>query len=72
MTILHDLIHKEVEVYVDNMIIKSKSKEGHLLALKNFEENLCCTRGGNQKITALPVTLLSEIDFPNGTFQISL
>jgi len=32
-TLLHDLIHKEVEVYVDNMIVKSKVREGHMLAL---------------------------------------
>jgi len=27
-TILHDMIHKEVEVYVDDMIVKSKDQEG--------------------------------------------
>ena len=32
-TLLHDLIHKEVEVYVDDMIVKSKDHEGHILAL---------------------------------------
>ena len=32
-TLLHDLIHKEVEVYVDDMTVKSKNREGHLLAL---------------------------------------
>ena len=32
-TMLHDLIHKEVEVYVDNIIVKSKVHEGHILAL---------------------------------------
>lgn len=37
-TILHDLIHREVEVYVDDMIIKSKSREGHIPALRNFFE----------------------------------
>ena len=29
MTLLHDIMHKEVEVYVDNMIDKSKSEENH-------------------------------------------
>ena len=28
--LLHDLIHKEVEVYVDDMIVKSKDREGHI------------------------------------------
>ena len=39
-TMLHDLIHKEVEVYVDNMIIKSKDREGHMLALRKFFERI--------------------------------
>ena len=33
---LHDLIHKEVTVYVDDMIIKSKDSEGHIPALRKF------------------------------------
>ena len=32
-TLLHDLIHKGVEVYVDDMIVKSKDHEGHIPAL---------------------------------------
>ena len=37
-TLLHDLIHKEVEVYVDDMIVKSKDCGWHILALwKLFE-----------------------------------
>lgn len=28
-TLLHDMMHKEVEVYVDDMIVKSKEREGH-------------------------------------------
>ena len=39
-TLLHDLIHKEVEVYVDNMIMKSKDREGHMLALRKFFERI--------------------------------
>ena len=30
------MIHKEVEVYVDDMIIKSKEREGHIPALRAF------------------------------------
>ena len=37
-TLLHDLIHKEVKVYVDDMIVKSKDREGHILALRKFFE----------------------------------
>ena len=39
-TLLHDLIHKEVEVYVDNIIVKSKDREGHILTLRKFFERI--------------------------------
>ena len=39
-TLLHDLIHKEVEVYVDDMIVKSKDHEGHIPALWKFFERI--------------------------------
>ena len=35
-TLFHDLMHKEVEVYVDDVMIKSETREGHLLALEKF------------------------------------
>ena len=39
-TLLHDLIHKEIEVYVDDMIVKSKDHEGHIPALWKFFERI--------------------------------
>ena len=39
-TILHDLIHIEVEVYVDDMIVKSKEREGHYNALQKFFQRI--------------------------------
>ena len=39
-TLLHDLIHKEVEVYADDMIVKSKDHEGHIPALRKFFERI--------------------------------
>jgi len=33
ITILHDLMHKEAEEYVDDMIIKSKERVGHVPTL---------------------------------------
>ena len=33
---LHDMMHKEVEVYVDDMIAKSKEGEDHLRVLQNL------------------------------------
>ena len=40
IALLHDMIHKEVEVYVDDMIVKSKEREGHTLALRKFFQKL--------------------------------
>ena len=39
-TLLHDLIHKEVEVYANDMIMKSKDSEGHIPALRKFFERI--------------------------------
>ncbi|XP_074298045.1 uncharacterized protein LOC141628850 [Silene latifolia] len=39
-TLLHDMIHKEVEVYIDDMIIKWKERNNHLMALRKFFERL--------------------------------
>ena len=39
-TSLHDLIHKEVKVYVDDMIVKSKDHEWHIPALRKFFERI--------------------------------
>ena len=35
-TLLHDMIHKEIEAYVDDMVVKSPTKEGHFKALDKF------------------------------------
>ena len=35
-TLLHDMIHKEIEVYVDDMMVKSLTREGHFEALDKF------------------------------------
>ena len=34
--LLHDMMHNEVEVYVDDMIVKSKEREGHIVNLRTF------------------------------------
>ena len=36
VTLLHDMMHKEVEVYVDDMIAKSKEKEDHMNILRKL------------------------------------
>ncbi|XP_069147092.1 uncharacterized protein [Solanum lycopersicum] len=35
-TLFHDIIHKEIEVYVDDVIIKSKESSNHLEDLRKF------------------------------------
>ena len=34
--LFHNMMHKEVEVYVDDMMVKSKIREGHFEALDKF------------------------------------
>lgn len=38
--LFHDMIHKEIEVYVDDIIIKSKEEEDHLHHLKKLFDRL--------------------------------
>ena len=40
ITLLHDMMHNEVEVYVDDMIMKSKEREGHIVNLRKFFERI--------------------------------
>ena len=35
-TLFHDMMHNEVEMYVDDMIVKSKDREGHTINLRKF------------------------------------
>ncbi|XP_052723844.1 uncharacterized protein LOC128193781 [Vigna angularis] len=40
VTLFHDMMHKEIEVYVDDMIAKSESEEKHILNLRKLFERL--------------------------------
>ena len=35
-TLFHDMMHKDVEVYVDDMIVKSQGRVDHLATLQRF------------------------------------
>ena len=35
-TLFHDMMHRDVEVYVDDMIVKSQDKPDHLAALERY------------------------------------
>ena len=39
-TLLPDMMHNEFEVYVDDMILKSKDREGHIINLRKFFERI--------------------------------
>ncbi|KAL6316950.1 hypothetical protein AAG906_024488 [Vitis piasezkii] len=39
-TLFHDMMHMDVEVYVDDMIVKSRSRADHLAALERFFERI--------------------------------
>ena len=36
----HDIMHKEIEIYVDDMIAKSREEESHVANLKKVFEKL--------------------------------
>ena len=39
-TLLHDMINNEVEVYVDDMMVKSKDRGSHTIYLRKFFEGI--------------------------------
>ncbi|RVW45301.1 Transposon Ty3-I Gag-Pol polyprotein [Vitis vinifera] len=39
-TLFHDMMHRDVEVYVDDMIVKSRDRSDHLEALERFFERI--------------------------------
>ena len=38
--LLHEMMHNEIEVYVDDMIMKSKDRKGHIINLRKFFEKI--------------------------------
>ncbi|KAL9382332.1 hypothetical protein Peur_025367 [Populus x canadensis] len=40
LTLFHDMMHKEIEVYVDDMIAKSREGENYVQILKELFERL--------------------------------
>ena len=39
-TLFHDMMHRDVEVYVDDMIVKSQGRADHLATLERFFERI--------------------------------
>ena len=40
ITLFHDMMHKKIKAYVDDMIAKSREREGHIANLKKLFERL--------------------------------
>ena len=40
VTLFHDMMHKEIEVYVGDMIVKSQGEDDHVINLKKLFERL--------------------------------
>ena len=40
VTLFHNMMHKEIEVYVDDMIAKSQREDNHMINLKKLFERL--------------------------------
>ena len=40
VTLFHDILHKEIEVYVDDMIAKSQGEDDHVVNLRKLFERL--------------------------------
>ena len=38
--LLHDIMHNEVEMYVDDTIVKANNREGHIVNLRKFFERI--------------------------------
>ncbi|XP_070045966.1 uncharacterized protein [Nicotiana tomentosiformis] len=58
--IFHDMMHREIKVYVDYVIIKSRTQEGHVRDLRKFFEHLRSRRG----IELDPTKIKSIRDLP--------
>ena len=52
-TLLHDMMHNEVEVYVDDMIVKSKDRENHIANFRRFFERSKNTDWGFLRSTTI-------------------
>ncbi|XP_065635035.1 uncharacterized protein LOC136069876 [Quercus suber] len=53
ITLLHDMLHNEIEEYMDDMIVKSKDREGYIINFRKFFERIkeCRLRLNSQKCT---------------------
>ena len=55
VTLFHDMMHKEIEVYVDDLIVKSQKDESHVENLQKLFKRL---RKFQLKLQSTPLVLL--------------
>ncbi|RVW73062.1 Retrovirus-related Pol polyprotein from transposon 297 [Vitis vinifera] len=55
-TLFHDMMHRDVEVYVDDMIVKSRDRADHLAALQSERGIELIQRKSEPYLTCLPRT----------------
>ena len=69
IALLHDMMHKEVKVYVENMIVKSDTSEGHPINLQKFFEQI---RKYQLRLNPLKCTFLNNrgIEFNPGKVKV--
>ena len=54
--LFHDMMHRNVEVYIDDMIMKSRDKANHLTTLRRFFERIWKFRLRHPKMCTFGVT----------------
>ena len=54
--LFHDMMHRDVEVYIDDMIMKSRDKANHLTTLRRFFERIWKFRLRHPKMCTFGVT----------------
>ncbi|KAI5432410.1 hypothetical protein KIW84_036232 [Lathyrus oleraceus] len=72
MTLFHDMIHHEIECYVDDMIAKSQAEEGHLVKfdrLRQFRLRLN-PRASDSDASLWRETVNSVLDSPRGIYEV--
>ncbi|RVW66336.1 Transposon Ty3-I Gag-Pol polyprotein [Vitis vinifera] len=63
-TLFHDMMHRDVEVYVDDMIVKSRGRADHLDALERFFERIRKFRLSERGIEVDPDKIKAILDMP--------
>ncbi|XP_060200829.1 uncharacterized protein LOC132629109 [Lycium barbarum] len=67
-TIFHDMMHNEIEVYVDDVIIKSRKQSDHVKDLVKFFERLRSRRG--VELDPAKIKAIQELPLPKNKTEV--